>query len=194
MTGLEKILNEIRKESEENVNRIISEGQRAAEEILEEARKNAENEAKKFSESAAAEEAELKERAISQKALNVRNAVLLKKHSIIKDIVSEGKERILNLPDEEYFKFLTGLLNKYAHKEDGTILLCEKDKKRLEEAFKREIDDKGLKISDESLKEDGGFVLIYGDIEERCTVNAIFESKAEKISDIVTKAVFEWEG
>ena len=37
---------------------------------------------------------------------------------------------------------------------------------------------------------DGGFILIYGGIEENCTIGAMFEAKRDELSDCVHKVMF----
>ena len=191
MTGLEKILNEIRKESEENVSLIISEAEKTAAEIIETAREEAQAEAEEILKSAEKSEKDIISRAVSYGELELRKALLLKKHSIIKDVMNDAKAKLINLPDEEYFEFLTKLLKKYAHSEAGVIMLSKKDKERITTSFSDELSQNNLSVSEKNLKEEGGFILIYGDIEEKCTISALFESEEERLSDIVMEAVFD---
>ena len=37
---------------------------------------------------------------------------------------------------------------------------------------------------------DGGFLLVYGGIEENCTISAVFASKREELSDQVNRLLF----
>ena len=37
---------------------------------------------------------------------------------------------------------------------------------------------------------DGGFLLVYGGIEENCTIRAVFDSKREELSDHVNRLLF----
>ena len=47
-----------------------------------------------------------------------------------------------------------------------------------------------LKVSEKPEKMDGGFLLVYGGIEENCTIRAVFDSKREELSDQVNRLLF----
>ena len=47
-----------------------------------------------------------------------------------------------------------------------------------------------LTLSDEPLEADGGFLLVYGGIEENCTLKAVFSAKREELSDQVNRMLF----
>lgn len=191
MTGLDKILNEIRKESEDKVSRIISEATAEADKITAEAKQRADAEVKAINEKTEKQEKEILERAKSAGELSVRKTVLLKKHEIIGEIINKAKEKLITLPDAEYFGFLTKMLDKFAHGEKGTILMSKSDKERIPESFKKTLDEKRLTLSKDDMKESGGFILIYGDIEEKCTFDALFDGESERLTDTVMKTVFE---
>ena len=45
-------------------------------------------------------------------------------------------------------------------------------------------------VSKEPKDMDGGFVLVYGGIEENCTIRAMFDAKRDELSDIVHRLLF----
>ena len=47
-----------------------------------------------------------------------------------------------------------------------------------------------LRLDREGRKIDNGFILIYGGIEENCTIRAMFDAKKDELSDIVHQLVF----
>ena len=47
-----------------------------------------------------------------------------------------------------------------------------------------------LTLSKEAREMDGGFVLIYGGIEENCTIKAVFRAKKEELSDRINRLLF----
>ena len=47
-----------------------------------------------------------------------------------------------------------------------------------------------LTISKESRNIDGGFVLVYGGIEENCSIQALFHSEREYLADKVHENLF----
>ncbi len=191
MTGLEKIIGEIQSESENNVSLIIKRAEKEAEKIIESAAKEAEKAAGAIENEAAEEEKDILARAKSAGELAVRRAVLLKKREIIDNIIEEARERLVSLPDDEYFELLEKMLDKYAHNEEGKILICKKDASRMPQSFKDKLKTKKLTISDKTINESGGFLLIYGDIEEKCTFDALIDGEGDKLTDIVLKTVFD---
>ena len=191
MTGLEKIIGEIRSESETNVSLIIKRAEKEAEEIINSAADEAKKTAEAIEKETAIEEKDILSRAKSAGELAVRRAVLLKKREIIDTIIEEARERLVSLPDDEYFELLEKMLDKYAHNEEGKILVCKKDVSRIPQSFKDKLKAKKLALSNDTISESGGFLLIYGDIEEKCTFDALIDGEGDKLTDIVLKTVFD---
>ena len=89
------------------------------------------------------------------------------------------------------------MLKKFVLPQEGSICFSSNDLKRMPENFESEIMDiaakKGGKLT--LLKEGndtirGGFVLLYGGIEENCTFKAMFDSKKGELSDKVHVLLF----
>lgn len=47
-----------------------------------------------------------------------------------------------------------------------------------------------LSISDKGKVMDGGCILVYGGIEENCTIRAIFDARRDELSDMVQEMLF----
>ena len=47
-----------------------------------------------------------------------------------------------------------------------------------------------LEISGEARNIDGGFILVYGGIEENCSIDAMFAEKRDELLDQVRKILF----
>ena len=45
-------------------------------------------------------------------------------------------------------------------------------------------------VSKEPKDMDGGFVLVYGGIDENCMISAMFHTKQDELSDVVQKILF----
>ncbi len=189
MTGLDKILKEIQTEAENNARRIIFEAENTASSIINEANEKALQEIKALQEKTEKKEKEIAERAKSAGEKAVRQAVLLEKQQLIKETLAKANERLMSLPDKEYFAFLTKALEKFAHEEKGEIILSEKDKARLTPEFEAAFKAKGLTLSEKTVLNEG-FILAYGDIEEKCTIDALFQAENDRLTDIVVKTVF----
>ncbi|MDO4617961.1 MAG: hypothetical protein Q4B31_00390 [Clostridia bacterium] len=114
-----------------------------------------------------------------------QTALLKTKNEVISRIIAEAKERILNLPDKEYFDLLKNIYKVNAEDREGEILFCETDLKRLPDGFIKELSDK-LTLSDEVISKEG-FVVRYGRVEINCTFDAIIEDKYQELVEIASK-------
>ena len=48
-----------------------------------------------------------------------------------------------------------------------------------------------LELNAEPVNIDGGFILLYGGIEENCSFSAIFSGERERLSDVASKLLFD---
>ncbi|MCH5184702.1 MAG: V-type ATP synthase subunit E [Oscillospiraceae bacterium] len=193
MTGLEKIIKEIEKDSEDRVNRIIAEANDKADEIIKAAEKEAKEKAEAIAENAAVSERDIIERAKSADELNIKKQILLKKQEIISDIIHEAESRLDGLADKEYFDIILSMAKKFSSDKNGEIIFSKQDKKRMPSDFEEKLkaECSFLKISDKDADIGGGFILSYGGIEENCTFKALFESNIEMLQDKVHTLLFE---
>ena len=97
------------------------------------------------------------------------------------------------MPTEEYFAYILKMVEKHALSQKGEIAFSKADKKRLPQNFRIDLEKASggtLKLSRETRDIDGGFVLIYGGIEENCSFKAIFNADREKLADKVNTFLF----
>lgn len=120
-----------------------------------------------------------------------RQEMLCARSRAISGIIEYTRNKIKSLPDEEYFKLMLALFKRNAKSHSGMLVLSEKDRHRLGKRFydecSRYVHDGTLTLSDEYLSADGGFVIVYGKIEENCTIDSIFADKYPALSDIASK-------
>ena len=70
-------------------------------------------------------------------------------------------------------------------------LLSKMNSVAAHKGFNLDMDEGGsLTLSDEARPIGGGFLLVYGGIEENCTIKAVFDSKREELSDRVNRLLF----
>ena len=186
---------------------ILSEGSEKTEKILKDAaaeadkiRKEGEAEAEKVirgaEESAAAESKRAAARYEALADAKVRQAFLSARRETIAGVIEKAKEKVLALPDDQYFASFEKLLEKKAAPKDGILYLSEADRKRMPASFAENAEaiakkaGGSLKVAEETKPIDGGFILAYGGIEENCSVSALFEEKAEWLTDTVRKILF----
>ena len=115
---------------------------------------------------------------------------------VIGEVLDEAYRAVMDLDDGSYFKLLEKLLEKHVLPGDGEICFSAEDLRRMPEGFEEKISciaaAKGgsLKVSDRPAQMDGGFLLVYGGIEENCTIRAVFEAGREEMSDRVNRMLF----
>ena len=196
MTGLEKMKSQILDEANRSAGEILEQAKKEADAVMAEARKNAEAECQRISEKSEADAESLKGRAESSCDLQKRKAVLKAKQEVISEILKRAYKKMLASDTETYFDIIRKMLNKYVLPEEGEICFSSDDKKRMPDGFEKEIAAiaaaKGGKliVSKEDRNIQGGFVLIYGGIEENCTFKAMFDSRRGELSDKVHALLF----
>ena len=196
MTGLEKMQSQILSEAESSAKEILDQAKKEAEGIVEEARKRAEAECRRISEKSEAEVKGLEERAVSSSDLQRRKELLQAKQEVISQMLDQAYESLLCAVEKDYFDMLRKMLRKFVLPQEGEICFSKEDLERMPKGFQEEIQaiakEKGgaLALSEEVRSVRGGFVLIYGGIEENCTFRAMFNSKKDELSDKVHALLF----
>lgn len=196
MTGLEKMKSQILEEAKSSAREIINRAKAGADALEQESRKKAEAECARISEKSEADVENIKERALSSCDLQKRKALLKAKQEVISEMLDKAYESLLHADDETYFNMIRRMLDRFVLAEDGEICFSPDDLKRMPQGFEKEITDiaksKGgnLTLSKEERKIPGGFVLIYGGVEENCTFKAMFDSRRGELSDKVHALLF----
>lgn len=198
MTGLEKIIKAIETEARSNADTIIAEANAEAERILSLAKEEAAKNVANIAEKPASEIKAIMNRVESAARLLKRQRILDAKQEVINDIILKAKNKLTSLPDTEYFDIILQIVKKHAHPQAGIIMFSRADLDRLPKKFEKSLDEaiKGipnasLTISKEDARLDGGFILVYGDIEENCSFEALFSEAKEELQDKVNAFLFE---
>ncbi len=198
MTGLEKILKHIREEAESAANEMQANAENEAKAILAAAKKEGEGKRTEILQQSQQEIKAYENRTESAIKLNKKRAILNAKQSIILNVIQEAKTGLINLPDKEYFDVIVKMIGKFAHANKGVILFSKADMERLPQQFSDRIKEAlsavegaSLEISRDTRDIDGGFILVYGDIEENCSFEALFEEKMGVLTDKVNDFLLE---
>ena len=177
--------------------RIFEEAEQSAAELLDQAKKDAEKIVKDAVEKAGADAEHIRaKRAESSADMNRKQALLAAKQDVIRSVLEDAYSQVMNMDDAAYFEMLGKMLDKYMLAQDGAICFSKRDLDRMPKSFAEKIDAsakaKGgkLVISEEARKIDGGFILVYGGIEENCTIKAVFDAKREELADVVKRQLF----
>ena len=196
MTGLEKMKSQILDEAGKAADVKVAEAKAQAEELIQAARTEAAREAESISRKSEAEVANYKERAASSMDLQKRSRILEAKQAVIAEVLDKAYEKVSTMEKDEYFSMLLKLVGKYALAQDGEICFSAKDLERLPSGFEEQAGEiaagKGgsLKVSRETRDIPNGFVLVYGGVEENCTLKAMFQAKRDELADKVNHLIF----
>ena len=97
---------------------------------------------------------------------------------------------------QSYFLTLEKILKTYALAENGEIYFSAEDLARMPADFEKKIKtaakEKGgsLVLKKEPKAIADGFVLVYGGVEENCTLKALFDAKKDELQDKVNAILF----
>lgn len=173
---------DIKKETEEHhkqaMEKITARGKQDMEIIVEDARKEAER---------------ITSRAISSASQKNLQDKLSLKFKLIEETISMAYSSVLNADTDSYMEQLSEILTKKASslpEKGGEIIFNKKDKERITSKFSKQIKKLNLTISDEPKDIDGGFILRLGNIEENCSIEAIFRENHDMLVDFIGENLF----
>lgn len=196
MSGLDKIKSQILDEANHSAEAKIAEANEKAEQMLSEAKAEAEAEVSRISAKSQEAVAVYADRVKSSGEMQRKQAILQAKQEVIADVLNRAYEKVCAQDTAAYFEMIQKMLEKYAQPGDGIISFNAKDLGRMPKGFEAEIKkaakEKGgsLKLSEEARDMDGGFILVYGGVEENCTIRAMFDAKRDHLSDKVHEMLF----
>ena len=194
MTGLDKIIDQIKSESEAAVSAKLADAAKKADDIIKEATSQASEECARIEAAGKQKADDTLARASSAAALYKKKTLLAEKQRIISETFDKAEEHLNNLGDDEYFDLVKKIAVKNALPKDGMILFSARDLKRLPSGYEPSLNSMlgsgTLKVSGEPADIGYGFVLSYGGIEENCTFRALIDSERETIADKVQELLF----
>ena len=195
MPGLEKIIADINRDAKVEMDAILLKAQEEAEKTVAAARLEAERIQSEEEKKIKQDEEQVLNRAKAKAALNTKQKILAAKQKLIGETLKEAKRRILGKPAEEYFAMLKSMALEKALPNVGEICFGKRDMERMPEGFVSELNKElkqgaSLTLSDAPRNIDGGFILVYGGIEENCSLQAIFEANREKLQDLAQTVLF----
>ena len=196
MTGLDKMKSQILDEAKAAAEGKIAEAKVQAEETIRSAKEDAAKQTESILHKSKNDVSNYQERLESSIDLQKRTKILAAKQEVIAGVLEKARAKVEAMEAGEYFSMLLKMVEKYALAQDGEICLCAADLARLPEGFEAEVSriakEKGgsLKLSGEGKQIKNGFILVYGGVEENCTINAMFDAKKDELSDIVHRLVF----
>ncbi len=196
MTGLEKITDQIQEEAKASAARRLEAAQKEADAILAEAKEACAAMEAEAVEKNAAMKVNYEGRVKSSAEQQRRTALLRAKQEIIADVVEEAYVTLKKKDTQSYFLTMEKILKTYALAEAGEIYFSKEDLDRMPGDFEKKITavakEKGgsLVLKKEPKAIADGFVLVYGGVEENCTLKALFDAKKDELQDKVNAILF----
>ena len=193
MNGLEQILEGILSDAKAAAQQTLTEAQEYADKV----RQQAEAAAAEQKASAAVQAETAYHRVLSRQesadAVLARRILLQKKQQLIMKTLDCAYQNILTMPDADYFNFLETLLHAYAGDKTGEVQLSAKDLARVTSSFRKAIKKHHLTLSEKSADIDCGFLLVYGEITENCSMQALFRAERDRLQDVIRAVLFPQE-
>ena len=196
MTGLEKITDQIQEEAKASAARRLEAAQKEADMILAEAKTHVQRWKPRQQRRMHAMKVNYEGRVKSSAEQQRRTALLRAKQEIIADVIKEAYVTLKKKDAQSYFLTLEKILKTYALAEDGEICFSAEDLARMPADFEKKIKaaakEKGgsLVLKKEPKAIADGFVLVYGGVEENCTLKALFDAKKDELQDKVNAILF----
>ena len=194
--GLDKIITRILEQAAAQAaeeERIANE---EAERILAAARKEAAGIVSAAEEKAAAASAAYAERRRNTDEQQRKLALLKVRNAMIDEVLEEAHGQVLALDDEAYFAMILKLLAERAVAGEGELRMNARDLSRMPQDLEARAQQTAaaaggtVRIAAEPAEIDGGFILVYGDIEENCSLSAVFSARREEFRDRVHEILF----
>lgn len=196
MTGLDKITSQIQEEAEASAKERIEAAQKEAEQILADAKAACEAMEKEASDKAAALKTVQDGRIHSAAEQKRKTALLKAKQEIIAEIIGSAYQTLKEEDTASYFLTMEKLVKTYALADKGEIYFSAADLERMPADFEKKIEaaaqENGgsLTLQKEPKEIPDGFILVYGGVEENCTLKALFDAKKDQLQDRVNEMLF----
>ncbi|MCG8502573.1 MAG: hypothetical protein MJB12_19485 [Firmicutes bacterium] len=198
MAGAEKIKERILEEARRQAQENIEKAEKEAEEIIETAQKEATEKKTEIIEKAKIEAVNREQRLIAVAELEARKEKLKAKQAMIEEAFQKTLEKLNNLETEEYEAVLADMVVGSVTNGNEEIIVSEKDRQRLSaglikksnKALKAKGLDGSVKLSEETRPISGGFILKLGDVEVNNSFETIMRMQREELELEVVKALF----
>lgn len=198
MTGLEKILEAINDEAQSIADQILEDANNQAREVIEAAKLEAEKKAAQIEEKAELDVRDITNRSESAADLQKRKILLETKQQLINSTIAKARRSLAELSVSEYTDIILSMIKRFAHNQTGKIQFSSVDKNKLpadiDARIKIALSESPmaeLSVSEIPANIDGGFLLIYGEIEENCSFDALFAAERDTLQDKVHSLLFE---
>lgn len=190
MSGLDKILEQITQEAQDEANKILLTAQEAAKKLIASGKKEADDMAQAIRKQSELDIAAAADRIQSGAELREKRVILQAKQEKIEEVFEQALKYLDSLDDQEYAQTICRMISKYATGQEGRILFNSRDLSRLSDDVRSSAKKHHLEVQEEPVSIRGGFILSYGDIEENCSFDVLIDASKEELQDGVGQLLF----
>lgn len=193
MSGLDKISDTILREAQNKAEGILAKAKEQAEAISKHTAQKIEGYDIEYRENTQKELQAVQEKYASENRQARKQAILKTRSMVIEDTINKAKHRLETLPEDEYFDFLRHVCVKNAQAGEGELYFSKKDYDRLPGNFAEKCNSEiknGSVVLKGSLDTiENGFIIMYGKIEQNCSIDSIFESNKNLLLDTANSCI-----
>jgi len=129
--------------------------------------------------------------------MDIAKEFLTEKSKILDEVFDQARQNLQNLPDEQYRELIRNLMLEAVETGDEEVIL-DKNDKRIDEKFIRQINQKlgpgrkgSLKLSKERQQLGAGFILKRGKIKNNVSLDVLLASARKNLEIELAKELFE---
>lgn len=196
MAGLDKIISQIAADAKSYESQVMDEAKETAQELLKKGQDQAKALCLEVEERSAVELKNYHERVVSSADFQKRTQLLKAKQEIIAQVIEKAYQTLVNEDADVYFGFVKKMLKRFVLAKSGEIYFSQNDLRRMPQDFEEVIhqvaEENGgtLAFKWEPREMENGFVLVYGGVEENCSLRAVFDARREWLLDKTNELLF----
>lgn len=196
MSGLDKIVEQIQINAANEAENIKNSAAEYCNAYMDDVKEKVTSEVEAYNKKALEERNLYIDKTHSGAEFRERNLLLKTKQQCVEHVINAAKDTIANMPEKEYFEFIEKILVSNIQAQKGVMYFGKKDMERLPKDFEEKVKkaakakDGELVIAQKPADIKDGFILVYGEIEENCTLKALFDTNIDRLKDIVSKELF----
>lgn len=193
--------------TEEVVKKILADARAEAEKIKNKADEKEAAEQEKFDENLREHKQQtsaLSEKLANEKKLHLLAAarmsiakeLLAEKNRILDEVFDQARQKLQNLPDDQYLNLINNLMLEAVETGDEVVIV-DTNEKRIDEKFIKQINHKlaqnrkgSLKLSEEKVPLDGGFILRRGKVKTNVSFNVLLDRARKELEIDLAKELF----
>ncbi len=196
--GAEKIIRQIREDTQQQVDALVSEANKTADRIIADAEEKAAGRKEQLIEKAEKEAAEQKRRILGVAQLEARKELLTAKQELIEKAFRESLQNLANLEEDKYFELIKKMLLVYAQGTNEEVIFSTADRARVPSGFldavNKELAEEGKKgkisLSEEERELQGGFILKSEGLEINCSFSSLLNMQRDELETEVASLLF----